>query len=143
LSFYFKYDAHDESARCIRTWGDGGIYDHKLTYEVGKTVVENSLGHKTTYLHDGAMVTKTIDALGNTTETHYDDAYRAKLELDPLGNPTLCTYDKRGNLIESIGPDGAKVALEYNTHDLPVRAIDPLGGEWTWIRDERGRVVER
>ena len=31
LAFYFEYDGKDESARCVHTWGDGGIYDHKLT----------------------------------------------------------------------------------------------------------------
>jgi YD repeat-containing protein len=57
LSFYFEFDGTDETARCVRTWGDGGIYDHKLTYAVpGVTVVENSLGHRTTYHHRDGLV---------------------------------------------------------------------------------------
>jgi hypothetical protein len=26
LSFYFEYDGNDDQARCVRTWGDDGIY---------------------------------------------------------------------------------------------------------------------
>ena len=32
LSFYFAYDGWDSEAYCVRTWGDGGIYDHVLDY---------------------------------------------------------------------------------------------------------------
>lgn len=34
LAFNFEYDGAGPAARCIRTWGDDGIYAHKLTYEV-------------------------------------------------------------------------------------------------------------
>jgi len=34
-----------------QTWGDGRIYDHKITYDIPnkKTIVENSLGAVTMY----------------------------------------------------------------------------------------------
>src|SRR5690606_32326371 len=58
LSFYLEYDRRDAHARCTRTWGDGGIYDHKLTYddERGVTQVVNSLGHATLYTHRDGLV---------------------------------------------------------------------------------------
>ena len=51
LSFYFAYDGYGEDAYCVRTWGDGGIYDHIIDYDkIGKvTCVTNSLGRTTTY----------------------------------------------------------------------------------------------
>ena len=48
LSFHFSYDGRGPAARCVRTWGDGGLYDHKLAYREGVTLVENSLGNCTT-----------------------------------------------------------------------------------------------
>ena len=33
LSFYFEYDWDDPEADCIRTWGDGGIYERCITYD--------------------------------------------------------------------------------------------------------------
>ena len=49
LSFYFQYDGVDSTAKCVRTWGDGGIYDHVITYDPAaqRTLVENSLGFVT------------------------------------------------------------------------------------------------
>lgn len=145
LSFYFQWDSPGATARCLRTWGDDGIYDHKLTYDVEHkvTVVENSLGYKTTYHHDGALVTKTIDPLGAVTETEYDEDCRVLSEKDQLGRITTYGYDERGNLSESVAPDGATLLLQHDSHDLPARAIDPVGGEWTWKRDAQGRPIER
>ncbi len=145
LSFYFEWDSRDEAARCLRTWGDGGIYDHKLTYDVARniTTVTNSLGFKTQYEHDGAMVKRVIDAYGNVRTTEYDVGYRIVAEVDELGQRTENEYDERGNLTKSTSPDGATVTLQYDAHDLPVRAIDAMGGVWAWKRDDRGRVLER
>ena len=51
LSFYFAYDGFGEDAYCVRTWGDGGIYDHLIDYDKGvQTVVTNSLGFTTIYM---------------------------------------------------------------------------------------------
>jgi len=33
LNFYFTYEGTDHNARCIHTWGDDGIYNHKLYYD--------------------------------------------------------------------------------------------------------------
>ena len=33
LSFYFEFDWYDPDGMCVRTWGDGGIYDRKITYD--------------------------------------------------------------------------------------------------------------
>ncbi len=145
LSFYFEYDGLDSQARCIRTWGDGGIYNHQLRYDpdANVTLVQNSLGHVTTYHHDGSMVHKVIDPLGHQTATEYDENYRVVAEIDALGQRSVSRYDTRGNLTQAIGPDGAKVELEYGPHDQPSRVIDSVGGEWQWQRDEQGRVIER
>jgi YD repeat-containing protein len=32
LSFYWMYDGRGSSARCVRTWGDGAIFNQKLLY---------------------------------------------------------------------------------------------------------------
>jgi len=143
LSFYFQYDGGDENARCVHTWGDAGIYDHKLTYAVDRklTTVENSLGHKTLYEHDGSMVLRTVDAFGNTRRAKYGEGYCVLEEIDELGQHTNYSYDARGNLTMSVGPDRATVVLTYDENDLPVSALDVLGGKWTWTRDDRGRLV--
>jgi RHS repeat-associated protein len=145
LSFYFEYDGKDASARCVHTWGDGGIYDHKLHYDLARkiTTVENSLGAKTQFEHDGSMVKRTVDAFGNTTRTKYSDGYRIVERVDELGSKSEYAYDARGNLIVSREPEGSCAALTYDAHDLPATLIDARGGAWRWIRDDRGRIIEQ
>ncbi|CAA9228861.1 MAG: Rhs family protein [uncultured Cytophagales bacterium] len=143
LSFYFQYHGDDEKARCFRTWGDGGIYDHKLRYYDGFTVVENSLGHRTTYSHEGGLVLKTVDPNGGVTLTTYNEYNELLSEKDPLGFGPAYEYDDRGNPVLTIAPDGATTQVSFNDLDLPVRAVDPVGGAWAWQYDEKGNLTER
>ena len=43
-------------ARCVRTWGDGGVYDHALFYDpkARRTTVTDSLGNTTLYEFNGS-----------------------------------------------------------------------------------------
>lgn len=147
LSFYFAYDGFGEDAFCVRTWGDGGIYDHLITYDkAGKvTLVRNSLGFITSYFMNAVgLVTKVIDPLGNTTQYSYHEPslQRASL-IDPLGATTRWDYDARGNCTRVTYPDGATVQLQYDARDLPLSATDTLGGEWRWSYDAEGRLIAR
>ncbi|MBN1207045.1 MAG: hypothetical protein JXB05_19325 [Myxococcaceae bacterium] len=147
LSFYFQYDGLGSAARCVRTWGDGGIYDHVISYDVQKrkTLVEDSLGAVTVYqLDELGMVVKVVDPHGAITEYAYDeDCGELAKEVDALGHVRASTYDARGNVVAVHGPDGASVHIEYDARNLPVTATDPLGGVWSWSHDLEGHLVER
>jgi RHS repeat-associated protein len=147
LSFYFAYDGQGQDAYCVRTWGDGGIYDHMLSYDkLGKvTCVTNSLGHTTTYkMNVVGCVTEVMDALGGTRKFEYDDKTLRKVkETDPVGGETTWEFDARGNVVKTLDPVGAEVAIEYNERNQPVRASDPMKGEWKWGYDNRGRLLGR
>ncbi|MFE8604971.1 DUF6531 domain-containing protein [Archangium violaceum] len=145
LSFYFEYEGQGADAWCVHTWGDGGIFDHRLFYnkEMGVTEVTNSLGHTTTYYSDGrGVVVKEVDPLGNGWQREFDEALRLVKEVDPLGIATAYEYDGRGNLVGLSGPAGATVSVKYDDRNLPVCAIDPMGGEWRWQYDSWGQLVE-
>ncbi len=147
LSFYFQYDGVDSTAKCIRTWGDGGIYDHVITYapDGTKTLVENSLGHITLYeLDPRGQVVAITDALGRKITYEYDDKTGQKLvEVAPGGAETKRAYDARGNLTKTTRPDGGEVLIDYNAGNQPVHAVDPIGGEWNWSYDAAGRIIGR
>jgi RHS repeat-associated protein len=141
LSFFFEYDGDDEKARCTRTWGDGGIYNHKLAYQPGVTVVENSLGHQTVYHHRDGLVWKTVDALGAVTETQRNEWNEVIKEIDALGRATESVRGGHGDLLAEISPDGSSVSLTYDDDGRPLSLLGPAGGEWTWAYDEAGRTV--
>lgn len=145
LSFHFEWDGPDHHARCLRTFGDGGIYDHKLTYDndAQTTVVTNSLEHKTTYhWNDMGVVEKTVNALGAESSVTYTGFVEIESETDELGQVTRYGYDGRGNTVLVHEPDGAKHEMVY-AGDLPVKAVDPIGGEWLWEYDASNNLLKR
>jgi RHS repeat-associated protein len=157
LSFYFEYDngagpqtppdplgAPQQDARCLRTWGDGGIYDHRLEYEADHTKVTNSLGFVDTYyFNDDGLVERAVDPLGHEASVRYDRHTNKLTETDDLGRTTRFVHDERGNLVERIWPDGTTVRFAHDANDQLIRAIDQNGGWWQWRRDERGRLLQR
>jgi RHS repeat-associated protein len=146
LSFYFQYDGLGPSAQCVRTWGDGGIYDHKLSYDgvLQRTQVTNSLGNTTVYhWNESGLVTWIEDARGGSRKITYNEYNQPTLELDELGKATAYYYDERGNPIKILRPDGATLEAEYNRLDLPIRGVDAAGGEWGWAYDDQGQLVQQ
>ncbi len=146
LSFYFQYDGYGRYARCIRTWGDGGIYDHVIAYdrEGRRTIVTNSLGEVTAYsCNPLGLVTKIVRPNGSELRFEYDETTRLLAEIDELGRRTTYAYDERGNRTSVTGPDGATTTIAYDAHDQPVAVEDPTGGKWAWRYDSRGRVLAR
>jgi YD repeat-containing protein len=144
LSFYFEYDGTDTHARCLRTWGDGGIYDHKLTYfpGAGYTVVENSLGHRSVYhYNEDGLVYRTVGPLGHETHTGYDDACRVVRETDERGQTTFYAYDERGNRTALTKPDGSTLALEYDDHNQLAGLTNETGARWQWTLRRSGQPL--
>jgi RHS repeat-associated protein len=142
LSFWFEYDGWGPFARCTRTWGDGGLLDHVLTYDVKgrRTIVEDSLGHATVYEYGAyGLVTRVIDARGGATRYEYDERLRRTAVVDALGQVTRTTYDARGNAVMMVGADGAITKIGYDEHDEPTWLRTPRGGEWRWTYDREGR----
>jgi YD repeat-containing protein len=89
LNWFFEYDGTEPGARCIHTWGDGDIYNHKLLFEAGKTIVTDSRGHDITYYHKNGLVYKRLDPNGALYQWHYDQDNQLLSETDPLENTCL------------------------------------------------------
>lgn len=146
LRFYFRYDGAGPEARCIRTWGDEGIYDHKLYYDVvdRRTTVANSLGHEATYIgNENGLVVQFIDRRGGLHQTEYNAYNEVLSEIDPLGNTTQYQYDERGNCLSTSLPDGAEFKRTYNAADQLIVFLDVVGGQWQWTYDELGNLTSR
>ncbi len=146
LSFYFEYDGTSEQARCVHTWGDGGIYNHHLEYDLilKQTKVTNSLGHSTVHFwNDDGLVFRAIDPLGCAKETVFNEFCQPLVELNELGQATTYSYDERGNQILTVTPDEAKLEFVFNGLDLPVRATDANGKFSFWNYDSHGHLISR
>ncbi|MEL6852460.1 MAG: DUF6531 domain-containing protein, partial [Bacteroidota bacterium] len=142
LSFHFEYDGYDHEARCLRTWGDKGIYDHKLTYAGGLTIVENSLGHQASYYHNGSIVHQKIDNREQVSFVQYNEFNEVILETDELGRQTGYEYDQRGNRIATYFPDGTVSEMTFDGDRL-VSGQNQIGGTWAWVYNELGQLTAR
>jgi len=146
LTFHFEYDADSPDARCIHTWGDGGIYERWLHYdtELRRTIVTNSLGQKTVYdANQNGVITTAVDAAANATQTIFNEFHQVVGQIDEVGFETVFEYDARGNRISTTFPDGSALAFNFDEHDLPVSAVDGRGGLWTWTHNDQGQIVQR
>jgi len=146
MQWYFVFEGKTTGSRCIHTWGDGDIYNHKLTYYEGQTVVENSLGHTTTYNHKHGLLYSKIDGNGAEWQYRYNRFHDLEWETDPLGNQTAYTHDEWGNLATTTDAAGGFTATEYYNPQfpfLPTEAMDAAGGKWKWSYDEYGNLTER
>jgi RHS repeat-associated protein len=142
FNFYFQWQGEGEAARCVRTWGDGGVLGRQITYEPNVTRVVDSLGHTTVYEHDGARAVRTIDPRGAVTSARYEHGQPVE-STDALGRVTRFTYDERGNRVTETRPDGTTWWTTYDERDQEVEVVDPLGGRWKLERDARGQLVAR
>jgi RHS repeat-associated protein len=142
LTFHFEYDGTDERARCVHTWGDGGLYERHLTYEPALTTVTDSLGHITRHEYEHGLVVRTVDPLGAQSRVEYEYQQPVQ-EIDALGQVTSYKYDYRGNPALTTNPDGATVETQFDERDLPIVAVDELGGQWGWSYDDAGLLREK
>ncbi|MBK9265806.1 MAG: RHS domain-containing protein [Polyangiaceae bacterium] len=142
LSFYFEYDWYDPDGWCVRTWGDGGIYDHRMTYDKLRnvTLVDDSRGGRTHYFGNPAgLVDREIDPTGREKCYEWDEFYRKTAEIDGAGNRTEWEYDERGNKIVERDALGQEKRWKYNRFDSPVEFIDEAGGQWIRELDDEGK----
>ncbi len=144
--WYFVFEGTGPGSRCIHTWGDGDLYNHKLTYGEGYTIVENSLGFTTTYYHKDGQLHKKTDANGADWLYRYNKYHDLEWETDPLGNQQSYVHDEWGNLVTTTDPGGGFTHTEYYHPEfpcLPTEAMDASGGKWQWTYDDAGRLTER
>lgn len=144
FSFYFDYEGQDENAWCVRSWGDGNLYDRAFTYDKEKqtTIVADSRGARTIYhWNELGLVTHIEDAAGGVTK--YDwNAWGEKLsETDPNGNAAYWQYDDSGNVVKAIDPLGHETRHEHNDLGLQTQLVDRSGNSWKRRYDDRGNLI--
>lgn len=146
LSFYFDYDGHGPEAHCIRTWGDGGIFDHRLVYDhaARTTRVTDSLGATTAYrMNEVFAVTHVTRPDGGETRYDYDASLRIVAITDPSGTVTRFEHDEAGNLVRTVHADGTAEQRDYDARGRKTRHVTRSGAEWRFAYDAHGRLVER
>jgi RHS repeat-associated protein len=143
LSFHFEYRGEGREARCVHTWGDGGIYERWLDYdrEARMTVVENSLGVRTScYFNELYLPLRIVDALGGEEQFSYGSNGELLSKTDQIGRETKYLYNAQFDCISVISPDGAFRRFDYNNDSQLEKLTDETGAEFRFKYDDRGNI---
>ncbi len=147
LNWFFEYDGCEIGARCVHTWGDGGIYDHKLQFLDGMTKVLDSHDKPTKYYHKDGLVYLKVDANGGEHRWKYDSDRKLLQETDSADNSSLYKYDRWGNCTDSSDPGGGSVSAVFFRKgalcNRPLSVTTADGGTWKFDYDSKGNVTKR
>jgi len=128
-AFYWKYDGNETGAKCVETWGDGGVLSGKLEYKNGCNIITNSLGNESIYyFNENNLCTQITDPLGGSIYHEYTEFMEPYCDIDEEGNATGYSYDDKGNLTELTQPDGTQITYNYDKQDRLVATTYPEGG---------------
>ncbi len=140
VSFYYSYD--DETGRCVHTWGDGGLHDVELTYDLKAGVTVAAGEHVRVYTWaNGALLKESTPDGDLATEYTYDADKLILTEKNAAGEAWEYGYDERGNRVKAIDPAGNETISVYRG-DLLVRRISPEGHVTTWTYNAQGAPLE-
>ncbi|MEJ7732134.1 MAG: DUF6531 domain-containing protein [Polyangiaceae bacterium] len=138
----FRY-GYDDSGRCARTAGDGGIYDTSIAYDLTARTTMTS-GHE-----EARRYTWTADGFITREETldkqwaralEYDADRYVVAERNAAGETLARRYDARGNLVEVIDPAGNATRWRFDG-DRPISRRDADGNQTTYQHDARGLLA--
>ncbi len=108
FSYYYQWDGEDSRARCIRNWGDDGIYDYSFKWDP-----DNNASCAT-------------DSRGYTTTFIYNDFGQIEQEIDPEGGVHRYQYEN-GRKIAYTNPEGHTTRYFYSVDNQPAGYRDALG----------------
>ncbi|MGD8568705.1 MAG: DUF6531 domain-containing protein, partial [Gammaproteobacteria bacterium] len=163
FNFYFEWDQYDNNGRCLRNWGDRGIYDYKFAWDpVNKTSqTTDSRGFTTHYKYnDFGLVTEEIDNEGHKHKKEFNKAGQLASEIDPLGNKTQYHYDKdqrllgitnalghqsggsyfQGEMTTFTDAEGHRWERKFNNHGLLEQVIGPRGETTHYKYNKNGLI---
>ncbi len=143
-NFHWEYEGSGDAAKCIHTWGDGGILEYWTEYKPGHTITRNSTGHIAHYFHDAqSLIYKTIDENGGVSYQTYNHYQELILSVDPEGLSRKFDYNSFGQLVQSIDENAATTRYTYDADQNLVKINTPGGRTIVWEYDELGRVIRK
>ena len=144
MSFHWEYEGHDENARCIHTWGDGGVMEYFFKYGKGYTHACNGENAVTEYFYDSdKLIYKIIDANGGITRQQYNGYQELEVTVNPEGYTRKTTYNEFGQPVRITDENGEDTFLSYDKNRNLTSLRTPEGRELSWDYDELDRVVSR
>jgi len=135
---YGIHYAYDEKGRCIRTWGQDGLYDEAFEYqpELNQSIRRSSTGAQWVYVYDENMTAfEIIDPYGNSRKFIQDEIGRVIADIDEIGQETRLLYDEWGGHYARETPLGDLQPprhIDMHPPERPLLRLPPTPLEWQW-----------
>ena len=143
-NFYWEYEGKGDDARCVHTWGDGGLLEHHTEYRPGHTLTRNSLGFTSQYFYDERhLIYKIIDGAGGVTLQEYNEYEELIVTVNPEGSSRKYTYNDLGDITGIENENGESSRYEYDAQGNLLNVTTPQGATYAWEYDEQERVTKR
>jgi RHS repeat-associated protein len=144
MNFYWEYEGKGDNAKCIHTWGDGGVLEYWTQYEEGKTTTTNSLGHTTQYFYDAKkLIYKIIDANGGITRQLYNDFEELVSVINPEGGVQQYQYNQNGKPTRLVNENDESTTYTYDEKQNITSINSPGGMSLSYKYDEQNRIIEK
>lgn len=137
---WFHYAYEEDHGRCVKSWGDGGLYHVELIYdfEAKTTTTHGNLEPRVYTWNDAGAVVKEASFDGEFVEENvYDDDGLLITETDAAGLKQGFEHDERGNLIKYVDRAGNETILEYQG-DLLTAVLFPDGTQKRYAYESHG-----
>jgi RHS repeat-associated protein len=144
FNFHFEWDSYTPSGRCIRNYGDNGIYNYRFQWtDSGISRAIDSRGGVTEFMHDkNALLLWKTSPEGHTTHYAYDHNNQLCSITNAAGNSSHYNYDDEGRLTKAVNALGQTSQLAYNVDGKPITFTDPIGQVWKRAYDQQGRLQQ-
>ena len=144
MSFHWEYEGNGNNARCIHTWGDGGILEYFFDYLPEHTRARNGEGAVTEYYYKpDKLIDKIVDANGGITRQFYNEYEELIRIVDAEGFIQKSKYDDWGNLVQKRDRNSELLLLAYDRHQNLTRVKTPGGRVLKWEYDAYDRITQR
>lgn len=143
-SFYWEYEGKGDDAKCVHTWGDGGVLEYWTEYRPGHTLTRNSLGHTSEYFYDYRnLIYKIIDENGGVTHQTYNEFEELEIVVNPEGLTRKCYYNDYGKPVKIENENQKKTTYNYDDRLNLVKITTPGGNSIRWEYDDLDRVIRK
>jgi len=104
---HWRFENIDTDPKCLKHWfNKNGQQLREFDYKLGKTIVTDANGGKTTHWHRNGEIIQVTDPLGNSESWEYNLNGMVMRYTDKLGENTYYGYDDYGNQTSIRLPNG-------------------------------------
>ncbi|HAW91787.1 MAG: type IV secretion protein Rhs [Rheinheimera sp.] len=130
---YFSWQGNGPAARCVRNWGDNGIYDYRFSYDDSNHSASSidGNGHCWQYFHNERnLLIKKVAPDGATWQYSWNKQGKKTSETLPDGSQTRFYYNENSQLVTLEQADAAITHFQYNELGQRSVIIDAEGRQW-------------